>query len=75
MPRLTPASYRDLIRVFLKVGFKISRQEGSHIIMSRPGMNRPIVIPKYDEIGVPLIKNCLKTAGIDRNEYFRLLQD
>jgi len=74
MPRLTPAPYRNLVRVFLKAGFTVSRQEGSHVVMNRPGTERPIVIPKYDEVGVPIIKNCLKTAGMERDEYFRLLK-
>ena len=75
MPRLTPQSYQDLIRVFLKAGFTISRQEGSHIVMNRPRTDRPIVIPKYKEVGVSIIKSCLRTAGMNREEYFCLLVD
>jgi predicted RNA binding protein YcfA (HicA-like mRNA interferase family) len=75
MPRLTPQPYQDLIRVFLKAGFIFSRQESSHIVMSRPKTDRPIVIPNYKEVSVSIIKSCLRTAGIDREEYFRLLVD
>jgi len=75
MPRLTPQPYQDLIRVFSKAGFTISRQEGSHIVMNRRRTNRPIVIPKYKEVGVSIIKSCLRTARMDRDEYFRLLVD
>lgn len=73
MPRLTPQHYRILVKVFKKAGFSIDREEGDHIIMEKPDVERPIVIPKYDEVGVDIIKANLKTAGINRKEYFELL--
>jgi len=33
----------------------------------------PVVIPTYDEVPVSIIRNNLKTAGISRDEYFKLL--
>jgi len=74
MPRITPVNWRDLERVFLAAGFTFARQEGSHRSYKKPGVLRPVVIPTYDEIPVSIIKNNLKTAGISREEYFRLLE-
>lgn len=74
MPRITPQSYRILIRVFNEVGFSIKRTTGSHIIMNKPGAARPIVIPKYDEVDIDIIKANLRTAQISRDEYFKLLK-
>jgi predicted RNA binding protein YcfA (HicA-like mRNA interferase family) len=73
MPRITPVNWRDLEKVFLAAGFTFARQEGSHRSYKKPGVLRPVVIPTYDEIPVSVIKNNLKTAGISREEYFRLL--
>jgi len=42
--------------------------------MSKPGVNRPIVIPKYDEVDVDIIKSNLRTAQISREKYFELLK-
>jgi len=75
MPRLTPQHYRILVKVFKKVGFSIDREEGDHIIMERSDIERPIVIPKYDEIGIDIIKANLRTAKITREEYFTLLSN
>ena len=55
-------------------GFKFARQEGSHRSYTKPGLTRPIVIPTYDGIPLSIVKNNLKTAGISREEYFRLLE-
>jgi predicted RNA binding protein YcfA (HicA-like mRNA interferase family) len=60
--------------VILAAGFQFARQEGSHRSYVKSGVPRPIVIPTYDEIPVSIIRNNLKTAGISREEYFRLLE-
>lgn len=73
MPRIVPVPWRDLEKVFLAAGFQFVRQEGSHRAYTKPGVFRPVVIPTYDEVPVSIIKNNLKTAGISREEYFRLL--
>ena len=73
MPRITPIHWKTLEKVFLTAGFQFIRQEGSHRSYYRPGITRPVVIPTYDEVPVSVIRNNLKTAGISRDEYFRLL--
>ena len=73
MPRITPIHWRQLEMVFLSAGFSFARQEGSHRCYVKPGISRPVVIPTYVEIPVAIIRNNLKTAGISRDEYFRLL--
>ncbi|MEW6238899.1 MAG: type II toxin-antitoxin system HicA family toxin [Candidatus Omnitrophota bacterium] len=73
MPRITPIHWKALERIFLESGFHFARQEGSHRSYTKPGVFRPIVIPTYDEVPIAVILNNLKTAGISREEYFRLL--
>ena len=74
MPRITPVRWRDLEKVFLAAGFQFVRQQGSHRSYTKSGVLRPVVIPAYDEVPVSIIRNNLKTAGISREEYFRLLK-
>jgi predicted RNA binding protein YcfA (HicA-like mRNA interferase family) len=75
MPRITPIHWRKLEKVFLSAGFVFARQEGSHRSYVRTDTARPVVIPTYDEIPVSIIRNNLKTAGISRDDYFRLLEE
>ncbi|MEK7730291.1 MAG: type II toxin-antitoxin system HicA family toxin [Planctomycetota bacterium] len=74
MPRLTPIPSRKLRRVFELAGFTCVRSEGGHFVYSKPGILRPVVIPDYDEVPVFVIRNNLRTAGLSREEYFRLLE-
>ncbi len=73
MPRITPVHWKVLERVFLAAGFRFARQEGRHRSYIKPGVARPVVTPTYEQVPVAIITNNLKTAGISRDEYFRLL--
>ena len=42
-------------------------------VLTKPGVLRPVVIPKYAAVPVFVIKNNLKTGGISRDRYFELL--
>ncbi|MBI5815955.1 MAG: type II toxin-antitoxin system HicA family toxin [Nitrospinae bacterium] len=73
MFRLTPVNWKKLDCVFKKAGFALEREAGSHRVYSKPGVARPVIIPKYTSVGIDIIKSNLKSAGIVREEYFRLL--
>ncbi len=73
MPKISPIHYRKLAKIFEKVGFTYLRTEGDHMIYTKKGIVRPVVIPKYREIPEFIILTNLKTAGISRKEYFKLL--
>jgi len=74
MPKFAPVDWKTLERIFVAAGFQFVRQEGSHRSYLKSGVARPVVIPTYREIPVFIIRNNLKTAGISRDEYFRLLE-
>jgi predicted RNA binding protein YcfA (HicA-like mRNA interferase family) len=73
MPRLTPQHWKTLECVFLHAGFSFVRQASSHRVYEKPGVLRPVIIPEYEEVDVEIIRGLLRTAGISRAEYFRLL--
>ncbi|MFT5366778.1 MAG: putative RNA binding protein YcfA (HicA-like mRNA interferase family) [Candidatus Latescibacterota bacterium] len=74
MPRIVPVPWQILEQVFLAAGFRFVRQAGSHRSYVKEGISRPVVIPTYKEIPVSIIRTNMKTAGISRDEYFRLLK-
>lgn len=73
MPKFVPEHWRTVEAVFLAAGFPFVPQEGSHRSYVKPGVARPVVIPAYKDVPVFVIRNILKTAGLSRDEYFRLL--
>ena len=75
MSRVTPTHWRTLVKVFEAAGFRTDRVASSHIVMTRPGLARPVVIPRYREVGRDIILSNMRTAGISRERYFQLLKD
>ena len=73
MSKLSPVSYKQLVKVFEADGFRCVRTEGDHMVFTKPGIIRPVVIPKYATVPVFIIKNNLRTAGMSRERYFELL--
>jgi len=54
------------VKIFELAGFKFKRSKGDHLIYTKPGISRPIIIPKYKEIPVFVTKNNLRAAGINK---------
>ena len=75
MPRLTPLPWSKLVCVFEQLGYRRSGQKGSHIKLEKPGVARPLIVPRYDEVGQNIILNLIRTAGITRQAFFSLLDN
>jgi predicted RNA binding protein YcfA (HicA-like mRNA interferase family) len=73
MLRIVPIHYRRLVRVLEMEGFTFVRERGDHMIFTKSGILRPIVVPRYDALPVFIIKNVLRTAQISRERYLELM--
>ena len=74
MPRLTPLAWHKLVCVFEQIGYKQAGQKGSHIKLEKTGVARPLIVPKYDEVGLDIITNLIRTSGITRKAFLALLE-
>ena len=74
MPRITPTDWRTQVRIFEAYGCVFVRQKGDHLIYRCPGARRPVVIPRYGEITVTVIRANMRTVGMTREKYFELLE-
>ena len=74
MVKLTSTDWRTLVKIFEADGFTQDRTTGSHVVLSKPGVLRPVVVPKYAEVGLDIIRSNMRTAGMSRSRYFSLLE-
>ena len=74
MVKLAPTDWRTLVRIFKADGFTQDRTTGSHVVLSKPGVLRPVIVPKYAEVGLDVIRSNMRTAGMSRSRYFSLLE-
>jgi predicted RNA binding protein YcfA (HicA-like mRNA interferase family) len=74
MSRIAPIHYRRVVRILEHEGFALARERGDHMVVTKPGIERPVVLPRYDPLPVFIIKNVLRTARISRERYLELLE-
>ena len=72
--RITTLHYKKLIKIFERLGFKIDRFHGDHVVMNRKGAIRPIVFQAIKDVPVFQIENNLKIAKITKEEYLLVLK-
>jgi predicted RNA binding protein YcfA (HicA-like mRNA interferase family) len=71
---IKPTTYQVQIRVFEAAGCKYVRAQGDHLVYHYPGAKRPVVIPKYKEVPVFIIKNNIKVIGLTVDKYPSILE-
>lgn len=70
---IKPISWKKLIKIFEKAEFEQVRKIGSHIILSKIGVSRPLVVQRNKEVPVFAILTNINSAGLSREEYLELL--
>ena len=73
MPKLSPTNWQTQVKIFEGFGCVYIRQKGDHLIYHHQNARRAVVIPRYHEVSVTIIRNNMRTVGMSRQEYFRLL--
>ena len=76
--KVTPQHIKKVICAFKSMGFDYrlkSKKTGNHHILTRKGLERPIVFVEHGSKDIPIrhIKNNVKTAKITEKAYLRAL--
>ena len=70
---LSNISGKDAVKVFMKIGYYLDHQEGSHMILynNQPGYP-PLSIPNHKELAPGLLVAQIKRAKLTVNEFNQL---
>jgi len=71
MPRLPRIGSRDCLAALQKMGFTVTRQKGSHIVLRRGPSG--CVVPNHKEIKPGTLSGILKQAGVSVEEFIKNL--
>jgi predicted RNA binding protein YcfA (HicA-like mRNA interferase family) len=74
--KLKKISGQECIKILCnKLGFKAIRQKGSHVILIKEIGNQKIgtVVPLHKELKLPTLKNILKLAKVNEDEFVTFL--
>lgn len=69
--RLTPVSWNNLVGRLGTLGFDGPYRSGKHYFMAKGEFRLTIPNPHRQDIGVPLLKEILKRAGITHEEWLK----
>jgi predicted RNA binding protein YcfA (HicA-like mRNA interferase family) len=73
MNKLPRISGRGCIRALEKAGFRVRRQEGSHIILRRDTPFAQLVVPDHKELDRGTLRAIIRQAGLSVDEFTKLL--
>ena len=71
---LKPQSPQKVIKALSKLGFKIVRKHGSHVVLKHPD-GRLTVVPVHpgEDIGTGLLNKIIKDTGLSKEEFLAIL--
>jgi len=73
MPKLPVLSGRQLIKKLERLGYRTTRQRGSHVrLRHTDALRKPLTVPLHREIKPGLLHQILKDAGISTEELLTL---
>jgi len=72
VPRLPVVSGAEAIQALERLGFRVIRQRGSHILMRRGSFG--CVVPNHRELKVGTLTGVLKQAGVSAEEFMKALR-
>jgi predicted RNA binding protein YcfA (HicA-like mRNA interferase family) len=73
MSKLPRISGDDTVKVFKKLGWQLSRQRGSHLIMTKSDSIYSLSIPRKPVLAPGLLRDLIKKANLSVDEFIELL--
>jgi predicted RNA binding protein YcfA (HicA-like mRNA interferase family) len=73
MSRLPNISGREAVKAFSKAGWIISRQKGSHMIMTKSDSIVILSVPLHDDLDRGTLSGLIGLAGLTVEEFVELL--
>ena len=71
--QLPVVSGSDLIKVFIKTGYYVRAQQGSHVHLRHP-TRPPLTIPNHKEISRGTLRAVIRQAGLSVDDFVELLK-
>ena len=73
VPRITSTSSKTFEKFLIHIGCTLKREGKKHKVYSKPGLKRPIIVPRDKNITIGVIQSNLRTLNINREEYLEII--
>lgn len=74
MPELPQLSGRETVKVFRTLGWEVTRQKGSHIILTKTGHIATLSVPDHKKVAKGTLRSLIRSAGLTVSEFLDALK-
>ncbi len=61
------------VRAFIKAGWVVDRQRGSHLMLKKVGSSVVLSVPQHRQLGKGLLRSLIADSGLTVPEFAKLL--
>lgn len=69
MPEVPLLKPREVVKAFKKLGWAVSRQRGSHIILTKEGHIATLSVPDHPQVARGTLRALIARAGLTIEEF------
>lgn len=73
MGKLANISGKEAARAFVKAGWLMRGQVGSHLVLTKSGERANLTVPQHAELAPGTLRSLIRTAGLSVDEFLALL--
>lgn len=74
MPPLPLLRPREVVKAFERLGWKVVRQRGSHIILTKEGHIATLSVPNHPQVARGTLRTLIGRAGITVEEFLEAVE-
>jgi predicted RNA binding protein YcfA (HicA-like mRNA interferase family) len=74
MQKIPVLSGREVAKAFQRLGWKIARQRGSHIILVKEGHIATLSVPDHREVARGTLRSLIARAGLTFEEFLSVMK-
>jgi predicted RNA binding protein YcfA (HicA-like mRNA interferase family) len=75
MPAIPILRPREVVKAFEKLGWEVSRQHGSHIILTKPGHIATLSVPNHPTVARGTLRSLIARTGMTIEAFLASLTD
>ena len=67
-------SGKEVVKIFESFGWEVSRQRGSHIIMTKKGEIVTLSIPNHKDVARGTLRSLIRSANLTIEEFVKVIK-
>ena len=64
MPKLPSLSGEEVVKAFIREGWAVARQRGSHVILTKKGSTVTLSVPDHKEVARGTLRRLIRASGL-----------